>query len=284
MTPARDGHAAFCDDVQTELVSIIGQEMPLRDTPLHAMAQARGQMLRTRVLFEAADAAQTDRKYAEIVRLAAGVELLHLGTLVHDDFVDGASVRRDVPTLAADERALVIGLMCIHRSVQIVTQFRPEYGGLFARRLRDLAEGQLNDVERASSDVPITELVQLHARKTGALFAIASELGALCNTSTNAARLSSARKAGEHLGVAYQVLDDIREVRGDATGKTRTDLRNGISLFAYGQREASLTEVLTVARENLTKTTTCWQRAFGSVPQDGGVWCEVKGALDGVAA
>lgn len=284
MTSNPNRAPAFCDDVHDELLFVIDHEMSAHSPQLRDIASAGGKYLRSRSLFEAAEAAGSVRPYGDLVRLAAGVELLHLGTLIHDDFVDGATLRRNTSTLPPDERALLSGLMCIHRSVLIVTAFRPDYRLSFAARLRALAVGQLNDLERASTEISDKDFVSMHARKTGALFAVAVELGMLCGAARGPLRMGWARTAGENIGVCFQIVDDLNEARGLSVSKSAPDAANGLGLFHQLDRPASESEALDIARKCLDSARLAWTSCFGSPPRQYGIWASLQESLDVLAS
>lgn len=195
-----------------------------------ATIAAGGKRLRPLLVFLAAgDAAEAaaDR----LVRAAAAVELIHSASLVHDDVLDRAPLRRGQPTVVA-----VAG-----RTVAAATGDL-----LFSRAFAELAAGgEADDVRAlsaASSALAAGELMQRadawdanvpHARylerctlKTGSLFEAACRLGALAAGGS----VDALAAFGSRIGLAFQLLDDVLDVSGPAsrTGKARgTDLLDG---------------------------------------------------------
>ncbi len=168
---------------------------------------------------------------AGLTRAAVAVELIHGATLVHDDVLDGASLRRGRPTVVAAGG----------RGVATATGDL-----LFSRAFAELADGgsiaAVRALARASSELALGELIQRADAwnaeltverylercrlKTAVLFRAACELGAL--EATGDGRLLGA--FGERIGLAFQILDDVLDVSGppERTGKPRgADLLDG---------------------------------------------------------
>ncbi len=166
-----------------------------------------------------------------LVRAAVAVELVHAATLVHDDVLDGANLRRGRPTVvAAGGRLMAVATGDL----------------LFSRAFAELAAGgeigPIRALSVAASALAAGELMQRADRwnltvdqdrylercrlKTGVLFRAACELGALAGGAPTGALGSF----GESIGVAFQLLDDVLDVTGpvERTGKPRgTDLLDG---------------------------------------------------------
>jgi len=170
-----------------------------------------------------------------LVRAAVAVELVHSATLVHDDVIDGAQLRRGHPTVAT-----VAG-----RAVAIATGDL-----LFSRAFAELARNgdlaQLRALSDASSALAAGELLQREDAyashvaverylrrcelKTAALFEAACRLGALVAAEPSPALADALGVFARHIGLAFQMLDDVLDVSGpvERTGKSRgTDLLDG---------------------------------------------------------
>lgn len=170
----------------------------------------------------------------DVLHAAAAVELVHMATLVHDDLLDGATMRRGRPTVAkalGPERAVSTGDFLFARAFGELTRAgSPSAVASLAGAALDLSKGEL-DQQRAAFDLDLHEDDYLArcARKTAALFAVSCRLGAL---TAGAGPEAQDRLAafGQSVGMAFQILDDILDLAGapSATGKRRgTDLRDG---------------------------------------------------------
>ncbi len=166
-----------------------------------------------------------------LVRSAAAVELVHGATLVHDDVLDGASLRRGRPTVIAEggrRVATATGDLLFSRA------FAELAGGgslaavrVLSRAASELAQGEL--MQRADAwkpDVTVERYLQRCRLKTAVLFRAACELGAL----EGGGEPASLATFGEQIGLAFQLLDDVLDVSGppERTGKPRgADLLDG---------------------------------------------------------
>jgi octaprenyl-diphosphate synthase len=170
----------------------------------------------------------------DLVAAATAVELVHMATLVHDDIIDRASLRRGRPTVAqasGPDAALRVGDFLFARAFSELTRTGdPRAVQALAAAALDLSCGELVQ-QSAAHDLELSEdayLARCRA-KTASLFAVACRLGAMVG---GADRDTEERLAsfGEHVGMAFQIFDDILDLTGspDATGKPRgTDLREG---------------------------------------------------------
>jgi octaprenyl-diphosphate synthase len=169
-----------------------------------------------------------------LLSAAAAVELVHMATLVHDDLLDGATMRRGRPTVAQElgaERAVGTGDFLFARAFAELTRTRSARAvQALAAAALDLSRGEM-DQQRAAFDLTLGEEAYLARcrRKTAALFSVACRLGALVG---GGGREAEDRLAafGENVGMAFQIFDDILDLAGApaATGKRRgTDLCDG---------------------------------------------------------
>jgi geranylgeranyl pyrophosphate synthase len=195
--------------------------------------RAGGKRIRPLLVFCAAPRGRPDRRPA-LTSTAAAVELVHMATLVHDDLIDGASLRRGRPTVAralGAERAVQVGDFLFARAFGELTRAGSTAAvRTLAGAALDLSRGEL-DQHRAALDVALTEEQYLRRcrRKTAALFAAACRLGAYVGGAD--ARVQARLETfGTSVGIAFQIFDDILDLTGDPvdTGKPRgTDLRGG---------------------------------------------------------
>ena len=169
-----------------------------------------------------------------LVRAAAAVELIHMATLVHDDVVDAALLRRGRRTVfAADGRqaAIATGDFLFSRSFALLAE---NDAPVQVRALSDaclaLARGELAQRHDAyRPDIAEDRYLQRCELKTARLFSAACHLGALA-ARRPAAEAVALEVYGTRLGLAFQMLDDLLDVSGPAerTGKHRgTDLLDG---------------------------------------------------------
>lgn len=198
----------------------------------HALAtiSAGGKRLRPLLVLLAAGPDAPDEPVA---RAAAAVELVHAASLVHDDVLDGASLRRGRPTVVAAagrDMATATGDLLFSRAFgELVENGSADQIRALSRASASLSEGEL--VQRADAwdaSVPVERYLHRCELKTARLFEAACELGALAAGRDDAAPVLGA--FGRRIGLAFQLLDDVLDVSGPAEriGKHRgTDLLDG---------------------------------------------------------
>lgn len=194
-----------------------------------------------------------------LVRAAVAVELVHSATLVHDDVIDGAQLRRGRPSVVARagrRTAIATGDLLFSRAFAELARNR-ELAQL--RALSDassaLAEGELLQREDAYAPrVAVERYLRRCELKTAALFEAACRLGALVaaggGASESAGMLADVLGAfARRIGLAFQLLDDVLDVSGpvERTGKPRgTDLLDGtvtLPLILARERDERLSAV-----------------------------------------
>ncbi len=181
-------------------------------------------------------------------RAATAVELVHMATLVHDDVLDQAPLRRGRPTVAAAsgrERASAVGDFLFSRAFALLAAERDRRAtALLSDASVALAEGELAQ-RRDAFDTGIGEQRYLDRcrLKTARLFECACVIG---RASSGGAGEAELRAFGGELGLAFQLLDDVLDVSGppERTGKARgTDLLDGtvtLPLILAAGRDAGL--------------------------------------------
>ncbi len=170
-----------------------------------------------------------------LIRAAAAVELVHSATLVHDDVIDGAELRRGAPTVAEVAGrgvAIATGDLLFSRAFAELAR-NGEH--LQLRALSDassaLAAGEMLQREDAyAAEVSVGRYLRRCELKTAALFEAACRLGALIAVEGSVALADALGGFARRIGLAFQVLDDVLDVSGpvEHTGKPRgTDLLDG---------------------------------------------------------
>jgi geranylgeranyl pyrophosphate synthase len=192
-----------------------------------ATIAAGGKRLRPLLAFLAADSEEGEG----LVRAAAAVELVHSATLVHDDVLDAAALRRGVPTVVAAAgrgAATATGDLLFARAfAELAVNGRADEIRVLSEASSALAEGEL--LQRAdawNAEVALERYLRRCELKTARLFEAACRLGAL----EGGGSPDELGAFGRRIGLAFQLLDDVLDVSGPAerTGKHRgTDLLDG---------------------------------------------------------
>ena len=202
-----------------------------RELARHASAtlDAGGKRMRPVLVFLSGGGAGQD-----LVRAAAAVELLHMATLVHDDVLDRAALRRGRPTVFASggrKLATATGDLLFSRAfAELTLTGRPEAVRALSTASSALARGEL--MQRAdawSEEVTPERYLERCELKTASLFEAACRLGALLGD-RGAASEAALAGFGSRIGVGFQIFDDVLDVSGptERTGKPRgADLLDG---------------------------------------------------------
>jgi geranylgeranyl pyrophosphate synthase len=204
----------------------------------HATATiaAGGKRLRPLLVFVAAGAPGAFAPDVEerLVRAAVAVELIHSASLVHDDVLDRAALRRGAPTVVARAgrtTAIATGDLLFSRAfAELAAGGWIEDVRALSSASSALAAGELLQREDAwNVGVPLERYLHRCELKTGSLFEAACRLGALA-TGGAPGLVAALGAFGRRIGLAFQLLDDVLDVSGPAsrTGKARgTDLLDG---------------------------------------------------------
>jgi geranylgeranyl pyrophosphate synthase len=213
---------------------------------------AGGKRLRPLIVFLCAGQAANDGT----VSAAVAVELVHMATLVHDDVLDRAPLRRGRETVyksAGRAAATFTGDFLFSRAfAELAATGSPEAVRALSDASSALARGEL--MQRAdawSPDVSPERYISRCTLKTARLFEAACRLGATFGPSGNGLRnaVGCLGAFGEKIGIAFQIFDDVLDVSGppERTGKHRgTDLLDGtitLPLILARQREPELAEI-----------------------------------------
>jgi octaprenyl-diphosphate synthase len=182
----------------------------------------------------------------DLVRAAAVVELVHLATLVHDDIMDGADVRRGRSTAAREigpTPAVLLGDVLFAHALNLAAQFpTTEVCLAVSESARRVCAGEImQTLRRGSTGITRADYWRILELKTAELFRVSCYLGARL-AGMQPEYTEATCLFGRHLGIAYQVYDDLADFFGDEgrMGKTLgTDLASGkmtLPLFLLMER------------------------------------------------
>jgi geranylgeranyl pyrophosphate synthase len=240
--------ARLMDRAEQRMAALCSGHGPVLARHAGETIAAGGKRLRPLLVFLAAGVPppETDG----LLRAAVAVELVHDATLVHDDVLDGAALRRGRPTVAAAGGRLIAtatgDLLFSRAFAELAGAGSEDAVRVLARASAGLAEGEL--LQRADAwnlDVTVARYLERCRLKTAVLFRAACELGGLFGGG-GAGALGS---FGEQIGLAFQLLDDVLDVTGppERTGKPRgADLLDGtvtLPLIVAAERDGALREL-----------------------------------------
>lgn len=157
-----------------------------------------------------------------ILMPACALETYHNYTLLHDDLMDNADVRRGVPTVHRKwdaNTAILSGdsmlVLAYHRMLQCDADKQPEVMSLFTETALEIGEGQQYDMEFENrNDVTEAEYIEMIRLKTSVLLACALKIGAIL-AGASSEDADNLYKFGEQIGLAFQLQDDLLDVYGD---------------------------------------------------------------------
>jgi geranylgeranyl pyrophosphate synthase len=194
-----------------------------------------------------------------LLDLAAAVELLHTATLVHDDMIDGALLRRGIPTLNAGwtpAATILTGDFIFARAAKLAAATGSvAVMDMFAEALTTIVDGEIRQQFTSKGRADLDDYYHRIYAKTASLFELASGAAALL-APVGAGERDAARRFGYEIGMAFQIMDDVLDFSAAQSrlGKpVGHDLRNGlITLPALFFNEANPTDpdIQSVIRHN----------------------------------
>ncbi len=227
--PIRDELA----QVEEKLRGLSQTGTPYLEPLLTYVTTSGGKRMRPAITLLAAGFYPHNREHA--ITMAAAVELLHVATLIHDDTVDNSALRRGKATVGSvwgHHVSVLFGdyvfatsatFVCDTGNMRIIRRF--------AETIMDLASGELIEFFSAFDPVEALKLYEERIyRKTASLFCTSAESGAIL-ASAPEPQIQALRTYAYNIGMAFQIMDDLLDVLGDATemGKpVGSDLMQGV--------------------------------------------------------
>lgn len=170
----------------------------------------------------------------DVIRGGAAVELVHLGSLYHDDVIDAASTRHFVPSVNSiwgNHKAILAGDFLLARASEIAASLGTEIAGLLGATISRLVEGQVLELQHLyDPGRPVDSYFRSIDGKTAALLATSCRTGAIV-AGLPRKQIDALTQFGSSYGMAFQIVDDVLDlVSSDANmGKpTGHDLEEGV--------------------------------------------------------
>ncbi len=217
----------FIDDLSNEYISKLFENLP------------HGKRLRAKLVLKIAGTGD------DAVRLAAIIEMIHAASLLHDDVIDDAMVRRGVASLNATEgskQAVMMGDILYSKGFEELTGFERSVASKIASAVTQLSIGELMDVQLSKS---------FHADEQAYMQMIYQKTAALIEATAASAAILAGKDAhiygvyGRNLGIAFQIVDDILDISqsSEQLGKPAMhDFEEGKSTLPYIYLFESLNE------------------------------------------
>jgi len=146
------------------------------------------------------------------VEVAASIELIHVATLIHDDVIDKATLRRGQPSVNArwgDDVAILMADFLYARAFDLaLASLEPQVMRLLCKVTQKMCEGEMLQIKLRAEDYAPEQYFDIVERKTGSLFSACTALGCLLGGGAPV-DVGGARAFGNQFGIAFQVTDDI---------------------------------------------------------------------------
>ncbi len=185
-----------------------------------SLLESGGKRLRPALVILSEKAASADGKSScdqdELIQLATAVELIHMASLIHDDVLDGASMRRSKPSINAklgDDVSIVFGDYIYSKALELVGKCRnPDLFECICQAIYVMCEGELTQVcHRGDLDLPKDIYITIVKKKTASLFAACCQGGAIIGNHNGAVQ-KALKDFGLNLGIAFQIIDDCKDI------------------------------------------------------------------------
>ena len=208
----------------TDLISTLSIPAPLKESMDYSL-QAGGKRIRPMLLLAVLH--ELGARHPDALKVAAAIEMIHTYSLVHDDLpsMDNDDLRRGMPTnhkvygeavaILAGDALLTYSFGIIARLEHVSSDDKVRLIDLLsvAAGAEGMVGGQVLDIEGEEKKLSLEELERVHRLKTGALLTYSILAGAILGRASAEEMLAFSR-FGEHLGLAFQIQDDILDVTG----------------------------------------------------------------------
>ena len=255
--------------METLMRQILANTDPFVDEIVQYSLQIGGKRLRPAIVFLSGKIVGTVTE--QHIQAAASLEFVHTATLIHDDILDGASIRRHLATFNVRWNAqigVLAGDLLLTHALELMTQ-TGEIEGVrsLTKACTQTCEGELWQIGATGRfDMSTEEYLQIIAGKTAPLLACSAQLGAFY-ASADETMVERFWRFGQQLGLAFQIIDDVLDLVGetDTAGKTlRTDLihhKPTLPLILYLQNvttEEQKETLIRIRRDDFAEQSADW--------------------------
>ncbi|MFT5929883.1 MAG: octaprenyl-diphosphate synthase [Oceanospirillaceae bacterium] len=217
---ATDLYYSVKDDftaVDAAIIEHLSSQVPLVEKIGQYIIDSGGKRLRPLLVLLAARACGYQQN--QHITLAAVVEFIHTATLLHDDVVDTSDLRRGKPTANnkwGNSSSVLVGDFLYSRAFQMLVSIgQVDVMDTLSNATNVIAEGEVLQLLNAKNpDVSEADYLHVILGKTAMLFEAASHTGAQL-AKANTEQADSLRRFGRHLGIAFQLIDDLMDYTGD---------------------------------------------------------------------
>lgn len=219
-------------EVERKLQTLIQSESPvITEASLHIL-NAGGK--RVRPMFVLLSGFLSEGNKEDLIRTAVSLELIHMASLVHDDYIDNSDKRRgntSVHMAFNKDTAIRTGHFLLARALENIAEINhSEYHQIFSKTILEVCFGEFDQMaDRFNYPISFTEYLRRINRKTAILIEASCHLGAV-STDVDSETTYHIKQFGHCIGMSYQIIDDILDYTSDEAtlGKpVGSDIRNG---------------------------------------------------------
>jgi all-trans-nonaprenyl-diphosphate synthase len=283
--------AKLIEPIQTEFLLVeewlktnLIDDNPFIGELLEQIFQAGGKRLRPALVLLSAKATLSPGQSLGRLHIVLAVltELIHTASLVHDDVIDKASLRRGDRTMNNrfnDRLAVLMGdLLFAQASICLARLMNPVIVGIYGRVLGELCAGEISQMKQQfASKVDWDAYIAKSVAKTASLFAAGCHSSAILNGSTNEI-VQALQTYGLKLGICFQIIDDLLDVVGtrEQLGKEPgSDLQSGTitapALFVLERQDKPAQALANLINSRSICTADGSEEALNLIRQNGGV-------------
>ena len=250
------------DLVNYEIKSLLSKNNTELNEDMSSFLFSKSKRLRPLILFLTKDALNAPDN-DNIVKLAAALELLHSATLLHDDIIDDAKLRRLKPTINHrynSKMAVLSGDYLLSLSLKLLCDIGlPEIFCYFSENTLNICRGEINQFFNREKLVTIEEYLEKSKNKTSSLFmAGAKSLIYLINEKMQKIPDNIQKAFLDYIlsfSLAFQIYDDIENFQNENTEKISSDAENGIYTlpYLYISQQSHSCDIINFKNEKLNK-------------------------------
>ncbi len=214
---------------QTEFANALHAATPLLNEVFQHIQQSNGKQIRPVLILLSAEICGGCT--AKTFRSAVLTEMLHVGTLLHDDVVDQADIRRNLPSVNAkwnNKIAILVGDYLFAETLKTAVRHHDyDLLELMNEAIKNISEGELIQMQNvANTEISEDTYYDIISKKTASLFAAACACGAF-SANAGEQQVLDFHQIGWHLGMAFQIKDDLLDILPNTeTGKSKgNDIR-----------------------------------------------------------
>ncbi len=185
-----------------------------------SLLESGGKRLRSALVILSEKAASAgknnNRNQDKLIKLATAVELIHMASLIHDDVLDGAAVRRNKPSINAklgDDISIVFGDYVYSKAFELIGRVRnPDVFECISQAIYVMCEGELTQIcQRGNLDLSKDRYMVIVKKKTASLFAACCQVGTIIGNHTRTVQ-TALTEFGLNFGMAFQIIDDCKDI------------------------------------------------------------------------